>query len=67
MNTLRYASIALFILPFSLLADQSYYCPQNHAYINIGMTADEVIAACGQPVSMQDSNQPLTQKSLFSN
>lgn len=53
----------LLLLPFSLFADtQSYYCPQNHAYINLGMTPDEVIAACGQPISQQESNQPLQQK-----
>ncbi|MGC1183487.1 DUF2845 domain-containing protein [Legionella sp.] len=55
--------LALVILPFSLFANsQSLYCPQNHAYINIGMTPDQVIAACGQPVSQQESNQPVTQK-----
>lgn len=55
--------LALVLLPFSLFADtQSLYCPQNHAYINVGMTQDEVIAACGQPASQQDSNQPVTEK-----
>lgn len=56
------ASLALFILPYSLFADQSLYCPQNHAFINVGMTMDQVIAACGQPASQQESNQPVTQK-----
>lgn len=56
-------SLALMVIPFSLFADsQSLYCPQNHAYINVGMTTDEVIAACGQPVNQQSSNQPVTQK-----
>lgn len=56
-------SIGLLILPGSSLADsQSYYCPQNHAYINLGMTPDEVIAACGQPLTQQESNQPVLQK-----
>lgn len=55
-------SSILFILPLSLFGDQSLYCPQNHAYINIGMTPDQVIAACGQPLSQQDSNQPVLQK-----
>lgn len=55
-------SLVLSFLPFSLLADQSYYCPQNRGYINIGMTANQVIAACGQPLSQQDSNQPILQK-----
>jgi hypothetical protein len=56
------SSLVLFGLPFSLMADQSYYCPQNHAYINTGMTPDQVIAACGQPLSQQDSNKPILQK-----
>lgn len=55
-------SLVLFTMSFSLLADQSFYCPQNHAYINIGMTTEEVIAACGQPLSKQDSNQPIIKK-----
>ncbi len=52
-------SLALMILPLSLFADDSFYCPQNHQYINVGMTPDEVIAACGQPISQQDSNKPV--------
>lgn len=48
--------------PFCPFGEQSIYCPQNHGYINIGMTVDNVIAACGQPLSQQDSNQPLMQK-----
>lgn len=55
-------SLVLLDLPFSLFSGQSLYCPQNHAYISIGMTPDQVIAACGQPVVQQDSNQPVLQK-----
>lgn len=63
MGLLCRSSLALFLLPLSLFADtQSFYCPQNHGYINIGMTPDQVIAACGQPLSQQDSNQPVLQK-----
>ncbi|AUH72153.1 DUF2845 domain-containing protein [Legionella sainthelensi] len=59
----RCMSLGLFILPFNLFADtQSYYCPQNHGYVNLGMTPDQVIAACGQPISQQESNQPVLQK-----
>lgn len=54
--------VFLLILPYSLFADQSFYCPQNHGYINVGMTSDQVVSACGQPVSKQDSNQPVVQK-----
>lgn len=63
LTLLSSTGLGFFIIPFCLFADtQSYYCPQNHAYINLGMTPDEVIAACGQPISQQDSNQPLLQK-----
>lgn len=63
MKLTQSVGLALVILPFSLFADtQSFYCPQNHGYINVGMSMDQVISACGQPLSKQDSNQPLTQK-----
>jgi hypothetical protein len=47
---------------FTVMASQSVYCPQNHGYIRLGMTPDQVIAACGQPSSQQDSNQPVYQQ-----
>lgn len=57
--------VSLGVLSFSLNAMagvQSYYCPENHGYINVGMTPDQVIAACGQPLSQQQATQPVTQK-----
>ena len=54
--------ILSFIIRSASWLDQSYYCPQNHGYINIGMTPDQVISACGQPLSQQESNQPILQK-----
>ena len=62
MNVKLTACSLLSVLSFTLYADQSFYCPQNHAYINVGMTQDQVIGACGEPVSKQESNQPLLQK-----
>lgn len=62
MNYQYLTSLVFSLLPFSLVADQSLYCPQNHGYINVGMTSAQVISACGQPISKQDSNQPLLQK-----
>jgi hypothetical protein len=62
MKSLFFKSLILLILPCLAQADQSMYCPQNHAYINIGMSTDQVIAACGQPSSIQESNQPIMQK-----
>lgn len=47
----------------SVMADsQSVYCPQHSGYINVGMTQQQVIAACGQPISKLPSNAPVTQK-----
>lgn len=54
--------IASFSLSFSVFAAESFYCPQNAGYINIGMTTDQVMAACGQPLSKQQLNRPVTQK-----
>lgn len=54
-------AVALTLLPLVTIA-QSVYCPENQGYISIGMTEDQVIAACGQPLSKQDSNTPATQK-----
>ena len=54
MKLTHSAGLALVLLPFSLFADpDSLYCPQNHAYISVGMTPDQVIAACGQPADLQ--------------
>lgn len=44
------------------LAVSQLYCPQNSGYINIGMTQSEVLAACGEPLTKQQSNAPVTQK-----
>lgn len=50
------------LAPLSTFAADSIYCPQNHGYIKLGMTPDQVISACGQPLSQQDSNRPVLQK-----
>ncbi len=60
---MRYTSLP-FILLFStcIHAGNSLYCPSNHAYINSGMTQEQVIAACGQPSSVQTTGQPVMQQ-----
>jgi len=53
------------LLPFSAplwAADGSLFCPKHYGYIQPGMTKNEVIAACGEPVSKQESNRPITEK-----
>lgn len=54
--------IGLMTCSWAALGGNSIYCPQNHAYINVGMTQDQVISACGEPSMKQESNQPVTQK-----
>ncbi|MDI9817955.1 MULTISPECIES: DUF2845 domain-containing protein [unclassified Legionella] len=60
----RLATIVVATLGFSFnaFATQSIYCPQNHGYINIGMTPNQVLASCGEPLSKQQSNRPVMQK-----
>jgi hypothetical protein len=47
---------------WSLYAANTIYCPENHGYINVGMTADQVLSSCGQPTSIEKSNQGMVQK-----
>lgn len=58
----RYATLILFLMPAYLQADQSFYCPQKSMTISVGMTADQVLNACGAPLSKTESEQPATVK-----
>lgn len=53
----------------AIQAADSFYCPQNHAYINVGMNQDAVIAACGEPTSRRVGantvNQQVPEKQLI--
>lgn len=49
-------------LSFKLFAVHTFYCPQNHRYINVGMTPDEVLAACGNPIARHILDTPILQK-----
>src|SRR5690348_1617903 len=51
--------LILGLMPLTLYAVDSIYCPQNHAYIQVGMTTAQVIAACGNPISKETSNKPI--------
>ncbi|RUR09165.1 DUF2845 domain-containing protein [Legionella sp. km772] len=62
MNTKFILGLFTLTAPFTVIADQSYYCPENHGYINLGMTPAQVMAACGQPLSQQESKEPIYQK-----
>lgn len=51
------------MISFSTAANvSSFYCPTNHGYINLGMTKDQVLSACGQPTSIEKSGQSLIQQ-----
>ncbi|MDF1646823.1 MAG: DUF2845 domain-containing protein [Legionellaceae bacterium] len=39
----------------SFAEQQPFYCPQNHGYIRIGMTEEQVLNNCGEPVSKEKS------------
>lgn len=63
MTRQLFVTLGLISFSFNAMAGaQSYYCPENHGYINLGMTPDQVIASCGQPLSQQQSNQPVMQQ-----
>ncbi|KTC65421.1 Protein of uncharacterised function (DUF2845) (plasmid) [Legionella adelaidensis] len=57
-----YISFSLYFLLITSAFADSFYCPQHSAFINIGMTQDQVVAACGVPLSKQASNAPVTQR-----
>lgn len=54
--------LMMFTLSFALEAAESMYCPERHGYINLGMTADQVIAACGEPTTKQQSSNSAVQR-----
>ena len=55
-------TLVTLLLTTSVHAADSYYCPQNHQYINVGMTQDEVLAACGAPSSKRTGANTVTQQ-----
>lgn len=55
-------AVALLTFVNLALADDSYYCAKNHAYINVGMTQDQVLASCGSPSSVKDSQGSVVQQ-----
>jgi hypothetical protein len=55
-------AVNLFVLTFSAFGADSFYCAQQHGYINIGMTQDQVISACGIPVLKRSSNTVVYEK-----
>lgn len=54
MNLKCTFGLLILLYPGIYLA-QGYYCPQNHSYVNTGMTKAQVIGACGEPQNILDS------------
>lgn len=50
------------LMPLPALAADSVYCPQKQGYINIGMTAAQVLNACGPPLSKRDTHVQIAEK-----
>ena len=59
MKSHYFILLTLATLSLSANAADSMYCPQGQAYINIGMTSNEVIDACGPPAIKRTSNDPV--------
>lgn len=55
-------TLSVTLIPLATVLAQPTYCPQNSRYIDIGMTEDQVLAACGEPLSKQQPNTPVMQK-----
>ncbi len=62
MNLKLLTIFGVCLFPLASIADDQLYCPQKQGYINVGMSEGQVLAACGEPVSKQDSKVPVTQK-----
>lgn len=62
MSSKTLITLIISLLAYSTAMAQPFYCPENAGYIDIGMTQDQVITACGQPLSKQQPNTPVTQK-----
>lgn len=62
MNTRIILMIGIIGFSGSVLADNSFFCPQNHKFIQTGMSMAQVLDACGPPLSRQQSAVPATTK-----
>lgn len=63
MKSIGLMLIGIIVSPLiSATVEAAAYCPQHARYINVGMTQDEVLEACGQPMAKQSPNVPVTQR-----
>ena len=62
MNHYKLLLLPCLLLSSSLMAADSFFCPENHAFINVGMSQGEVLNACGAPMKKEQSQQTATNR-----
>jgi len=62
MNPKVFIIFSTAILPLASAMASPTFCPQKSGYIDVGMTAEQVLNACGQPLAKERLNKPVTQK-----
>lgn len=63
MNKLNYLSAIIgFVFTAPIQAADAFYCPQHAAYINVGMSTDQVRSACGDPDARQTGGDVVTRQ-----
>ena len=62
MKSLCLFALSFALFPLTAIATDSVYCPQKQGYISIGMSDDQVLRACGQPMSKQVSDVKVAEK-----
>ena len=55
MKSQCFTGLSIMMLSLAAQSADSIYCAQQHGYINVGMTQDQVVAACGKPLIKRDS------------
>ncbi len=62
MNSKLFIIFSLTLLPLASAIAAPTFCPQKSGYIDVGMTEEQVINACGEPLAKERPNKPITQK-----
>lgn len=55
-------TLGLFLISCLASAASTLYCPERSQYIQVGMSENQVLAACGPPLNKRQSNSPVTVK-----
>jgi hypothetical protein len=62
MNIKSVLLVLMCFIASTAFAEDSFYCPENEAYIKVGMTESQIIQACGPPLSKHDSGIQVTKR-----